>query len=532
MARSPFVHEWVAEHAERAPHAPAIDDLRCRLTYGGLARRVQDLAADLVARGVRPGERIVVALPTSAVGAVAALAAQAAGACAVEVDRGAGRALLASMVEQAAPRRAIVAAADVELWTAVLDGRPLETAWIVLDAAPGAVARAPARDVVPLRPDGSLGAGASAPPRPALPRLREDAPALVLYTSGSTGTPRGVVHTFRNIAANSRSIVAYLGLGPEDRAMAILPFHYTYGRSVLQTHLLAGGSVFVDRRFMFPRVVLEAIGTEGCTGFAGVATTFELLRREVDVAGVSMPRLRYVTQAGGPMRADTTRWARAAFAPARLFVMYGQTEATARLSYVPPERGEEKLGSIGVPIPGVELRVVDDGGGELPAGVIGHLVARGDNVTPGYLAAPEDTAAILRGGWLWTGDLARRDADGFFWLAGRARDFLKVGGHRVSPVEIEEALLAHPAVAEAVVVGTEDPVQGEVAVAFVVLSRAVPPTADEALRRHCRDRLPLYKVPARIAVVDAIPRGGSGKALKPALAARASAEVAARGVPR
>jgi long-chain acyl-CoA synthetase len=520
--RSPFVHEWVAEHAERTPDAPAVDDAYCRLTYAALAARIRALASDLAARGVAPGDRILVALPTSAASAVATLAVQAAGACAVEVDRAAGAAALASAAAQAAPRRAILAARDADRWTAALPG-PLEVAWVLEDGGAVETTAAPARETVALGRDASLGRGGDANDAPPPARgPREGDAALVLFTSGSTGTPRGVVHTFRNISANSRSIVEYLALGPDDRAMAILPFHYTYGRSVLQTHLLVGGSVVVDTRFMYPRVVMEAIGTERCTGFAGVPATFELLRRAVDVARVPMPRLRYVTQAGGPMRPDTIRWARAAFAPARLFVMYGQTEATARLSYVPPERGEEKLGSIGVAIPGVELRVVDDAGGERPAGEVGHLVARGDNVTPGYLGRPEDSAAILRDGWLWTGDLARRDADGFFWLAGRARDILKVGGHRVSPVRIEEVLLAHPAVTDAAVVGVDDPVSGELPVAFVVLGFALS-APDAELRRFCRERLPNHEVPARIAVIDAIPRSGSGKALKPELAARARA---------
>jgi acyl-CoA synthetase (AMP-forming)/AMP-acid ligase II len=320
--------------------------------------------------------------------------------------------------------------------------------------------------------------------------------------------------------------VEYLGLGPLDRVMAVLPFYYCYGRSLLQTHLYAGGSTFIDPRFMYPRVVMGALRTEGCTGFAGVPMTFEIIRREVDLAAIPRPRLRYLTQAGGPMRPDTIRWVRTAFAPARLFVMYGQTEATARLSYVPPERGEEKLGSIGVPIPGVELRVVDEEGRALADGEVGHLVARGENVTLGYLEAPEDTAAILRGGWLWTGDLARRDADGFFWLEGRAKEILKIGGYRVSPVEMEHVLQGHPAVAEAAVVGTADALQGEVAVAFVVLRPGAAPSEQE-LRRFCKDRLAPYKVPARVVPIDAIPRNESGKPLKAELADRARLERAA-----
>jgi acyl-CoA synthetase (AMP-forming)/AMP-acid ligase II len=389
----------------------------------------------------------------------------------------------------------------------------------VLRGAPGAPGPY-ALGTTPLLADGAVPADARGLAAPRLDGVTAEAHAVVLYTSGSTGTPRGVIQTYRNIAANSRSIVEYLGLGPADRAMSILPFHYCYGRSLLQTHLLAGGSVYYEPRFMYPRVAMESLGSERCTGFAGVPMTFEIIRREVDLTTIDLPALRYLTQAGGPMRPDTIAWVRAAFAPAKLFVMYGQTEATARLSYLPPERAEEKHGSIGVAIPGVELRVVDESGQEIATGDVGHLVARGDNVTPGYLCAPEETAAILHDGWLWTGDLARRDRDGFFFIMGRAKEMLKVGGHRLSPLEVEGVVLEHPVVKEAVVIGAPHPIQGETIVAFVV-PRDGAALDEHALRRFCRERLPAYKVPSRIERVDAIPRNSSGKPLKAELAALA-----------
>jgi long-chain acyl-CoA synthetase len=518
---SAFPPDWVLGHAARTPDAPAVDGPELRLTYAALAGRVGELAAHLAAHGVTARDRVLVALPATPAGAVAALAVHALGACAVEIDRGMGSAGLSFVLGQAHPRFAIVAAQDAAAWSALAAERPFEWAW-ALGPARGR-ATVPARGVTPLGADGALPAaerGGGLPQREGVP---DDAPALVLYTSGSTGRPRGVVQTFRNVAANTRSIVEYLGLAAADRVMAILPFYYCYGRSLLQTHLFAGGSVFVDPRFMFPRVVVEAIGTEGCTGFAGVPMTFEILRREVDVRSIPMPRLRYLTQAGGPMRPDTIRWVRETFAPARLFVMYGQTEATARLSYLPPERAEEKHGSIGIAIPGVELRVVDEGGRELPRGEAGHLVARGENVTPGYLDAPEETQAILHDGWLWTGDLARRDEDGFFFIVGRAKDILKIGGHRVSPIEIENVVMEHPAVAEVAVIGAEDALQGELAIAYVV-PRPGASVAEGDVRRFCRERLPAHKVPARVVQVSTIPRNPSGKPLKAELAARARAD--------
>jgi acyl-coenzyme A synthetase/AMP-(fatty) acid ligase len=276
--------------------------------------------------------------------------------------------------------------------------------------------------------------------------------------------------------------------------------------------------VFLDDRFAFPRTVLEALGAENCTGFAGVPLTFEILRRHVDVSTLSFPGLRYLTQAGGAMAPDTIGWVRKLFSPARLFVMYGQTEATSRLSYLPPERAADKPGSIGIPIPGVQLAVVDEAGRTLPDGQTGHLVARGDNVTPGYLDEPEETAAIVRDGWLWTGDLACRDADGFYFHRGRSKEILKIGGHRVDPVEIEQVLAAHPDVAEAAVIGEPDALKGQVAAAFVVLRPGRAASAAE-IKKFCRERMPAYSVPATIRFLDALPRNAAGKPLRAALAA-------------
>jgi long-chain acyl-CoA synthetase len=521
--KSPFLHDWLFAHAAERPEAPAVDTPSIRLTYGDLAERVRALAAHLAADGIGVGDGVLLALPNAPATVVAGLAVNALGATAVEVNREWGPEVLAGIVAQARVRTAVVWGRDARTWAKVLAEAPLDRMWVVHPTPlPEALRSALAATRVTLlqedgRPDPALPLPAPAP----TPRLEPASPALILYTSGSTGRPRGVVQTFANVDANSRSIVEYLGLGPGDRALVVLPLYYCYGRSVLQTHLLAGGSLFLDGRFAFPRVVLEGLASEGCTGFAGVPLTFEILRRQVDVGAMTFPRLRYLTQAGGAMAPETIDWVRKAFHTARLFVMYGQTEATDRLSYLPPERAEEKRGAIGIPIPGVTLQVVDEKGRSLPDGETGHLVARGGNVSLGYLDEPEETAAILHDGWLWTGDLARRDADGFFFHEGRSKEILKIGGHRVSPVEIEHALARHPDVAEAAVIGVADSLKGELAAAFVVARPgcAIDP---EELRRFCREHLPAFKVPARVTQVEALPRNEAGKLLRASLAARAS----------
>lgn len=516
---SPFLHEWLLERAERRPEAPAVATPGARLSYGDLSARVRALAAHLAAAGVRRGDRIVAALPSTPAAVAASLAVQVLGAVPVEVKPEWGPDMLGEVLAQTGARQAFVRGRDARSWGTLGAAHGLERLWVV-HGGPHPAPAAPAAGAPPAtlvledgRVDPALG---SAPPAAPV-RPDPTSAAVVLYTSGSTGRPRGVIQTHRNIDANARSIVQYLDLHEDDRAMLVLPLSYCYGRSVLQTHLLVGGSVFLDGRFAFPRVVLGAMASEGCTGFAGVPLTFEIVRRQVEVSTLAFPRLRYLTQAGGAMAPETIDWVRRAFAPARLFVMYGQTEATSRLSYLPPERAEEKRGSIGVAIPGVELRVVDEDGRELPHGETGHLVARGDNVTPGYLGQPEETAAILRAGWLWTGDLAARDADGYFFHRGRSKEILKIGGHRVSPTEIEHVLAAHPDVAEAAIVGAPDALKGEVPVAYVVARPGRSPAAD-ALEAFCRARLPPYCVPARFTMVGALPRNDAGKLLRTRIA--------------
>jgi acyl-CoA synthetase (AMP-forming)/AMP-acid ligase II len=510
---------WTFDHARTTPDAPAVAGPTGRLSYRELAGAMASLAGDLRASGFGPGCRLVVSLPGGPPAIVAILAAQMAGGAAVPVDRELGADALRSVLAQTRARHAVLFAPDAPRWAAAATGR-LQRVWVLPDAS------ADRNVALPAERGAALGAdGAPASAREPLGSPWEVAPgdeALVLFTSGSTGEPRGVIQTYGNVLANTRSIVRYLGLGSGDRAMLILPLFYCYGLSVLQTHLHVGGSVFVEPRSMYPPLVLDGIASEGCTGLAGVPLTFELLRRACDVAAAPKPRLRYVTQAGGAMSPDTIRWARRSFAPAPLYVMYGQTEATARLAYLPPDQGEAKAGSIGVAIPGVSLRVVGPDGRELPPGEVGELVARGDNVTAGYLGAPDETAAAFREDGLHTGDLAYRDGDGFFFVVGRAKEMMKLGGHRVSPVEIERVLVEHPAVLEAAVAGVPDPVMGEAAFAFVVC-RDGESVSDRELRAFSRRRLPAHCVPAAVRFVGALPRSGAGKLLRQVLASMARA---------
>ncbi|MDF3053050.1 MAG: AMP-dependent acyl-CoA synthetase [Geminicoccaceae bacterium] len=316
------------------------------------------------------------------------------------------------------------------------------------------------------------------------PALHPDL-ALLLTTSGSTGSPKLVRLTARNLGSNARAIAEYLELGPDERAVQSLPIHYSYGLSVLNSHLVAGGSVLLTpHSFMRPEFWSHA-DQQRATSFAGVPYMYETLHRLRFDPAVH-PSLRTMTQAGGALRRDliTHFHARATQAGARLVVMYGQTEATARISYVPPHRLSEKVGAIGVPIPGGRLRLEPLAGAEGPTA---ELVYEGENVMMGYAETAADLAlGDLQRGVLRTGDLGAVDSDGYFTLTGRLKRFAKLFGRRVSLEDVERELeSAFPVRAIAtdarerlgVHVEVEGAVRDEALVAHLARFLAVPPSA-------------------------------------------------------
>jgi acyl-CoA synthetase (AMP-forming)/AMP-acid ligase II len=309
--------------------------------------------------------------------------------------------------------------------------------------------------------------------------------ALLLTTSGSTGSPKLVRLASRNLESNAKAIVEYLGLGPGERAVQSLPMHYSYGLSVLNSHLVAGGTVVLTpHSFMRPEFWHDA-DEERATSFAGVPYMYETLHR-LRFEPARHPTLRTFTQAGGALRRDLIAHfhARATEAGARLVVMYGQTEATARISYVPPERLAEKIGTIGVAIPGGRLRLEPLDGA---AGLATQLVYEGGNVMMGYAETPADLRlGDVQRGVLRTGDLATVDDDGYFTVVGRLKRFAKLFGRRVSLEDVERELeSAFPlrAIATeagerlAVFVAVDGAVGDGAVVAHLARFLAVPPSA-------------------------------------------------------
>lgn len=347
---------------------------------------------------------------------------------------------------------------------------------------------------------------------------RPDADAALMFTSGTTARPKAVRITHANLRANTTAIVAYLGLERSDRMLVILPFHYCFGASLLHTHLAVGGSIVVCNTFTFPETAVELISGESCTGFAGVPSSFQLLLRASSYGSRQLPTLRRVQQAGGRLAPHLIREIAAAQPGSELFVMYGQTEATARLSYLPPAALPDKLGSIGKGIPGMELRVLDEAGQPVQPGGQGEIVAAGPSISPGYYRDPDATAEKFPGGILRTGDLATVDADGFIYIVGRSGEFIKSWGYRISPAQVEEAALAHPDVAEAAAIGVPDPEAGE-AIALAVVPMPGAGIDPDGVISFLAGRLPKHLVPDSVRVLPSLPLNASGKVARAQLRA-------------
>jgi acyl-CoA synthetase (AMP-forming)/AMP-acid ligase II len=427
--------------------------------------------------GLRAGDRLLIHCEVSAVSTLAYLGAMYAGVIPVLVEERIVEAQGDSLLRQVRPRA---------IWTARSQGNEL----IARQGISEIVGEFAQQDVEML---------------PACQRDESDLAALML-TSGSTGAPRMVMVSHGNLIANTEAIIRSQGLGRDERAMLIMPIAYCFGASVMQTHLYRGGGVVFDSRFMFPDRVLRAIDQYGCTTFAGVPSVYNALLHRSNLVTIAIPSLRRFLQAGGALDPNSVRQVREAVPSARFFVMYGQTEATARISSWDVDSDSNKLGSAGMPLDNLELRIADPEGRELAPGETGEIQVRGPSVCGGYLDDPEATAQKFADGWLKTRDYGLRDKDGYLWIKGRAEDFIKIRGRRVGLGEIEAKVGSVPGVSECAALPVEDKEAGEAVALFLV-----PKDGESGLVERVRGCLPPLWTCAAIRLVQGLPRTSSGK---------------------
>ena len=514
-----LIHNFLEDSAARFPDKDAVFYLGKWHTYREIEEKANALAHLLIRLGVKKGDRVALFVENSPEYVITYYAILKAGGITVALNTENTAADVGYIVRDCGVRIFVTNERQFpRIKQAFGEKGPVEKVllWTTPGAGTNPVAMAGADADSGLHIDGLILPGTLDRESKQNPEviLGDQDIASIVYTSGSTGKPRGATLTHLNIVSNTKSIIQYLRLTSDDRIMVVLPFHYIYGKSLLNTHFAVGGSVVIDNRFLYPAAVLQTMKEQAATGFAGVPSTFTILLHRSPLKMQKFPSLRYVTQAGGAMAPAVQKEVAEAFAPARLFVMYGATEASARLSYLDPDDLPRKWGSIGKAIPGVELFVADQDGRPLGTGKEGEIVACGPNIMQGYWGQPEETKKVLRKGLYFTGDIGYMDDEGFLFIVGRTRDMIKVGGNRVSTKEIEEALYEHPAVAEAAVIGIPDDLLGEAPKAFLTLKPGVLGASDEEIREFLTARIASYKIPKAIEFRDYLPKNEAGKIQK------------------
>ncbi len=516
------------ESARRYPRQAALIFFGRQISYARLNALAGRFAAGLQRFGVRKGTPVSLHLPNSPQFVIAYYGILKAGGVVVPhnplyTEREIEQQLRDAGVEVAvalSPLVPRVAAAGARtgvrhiIYTAINEFMPLhlrllfplkarrEGQWVRVDAAPPRV--------LPFR---ALLLAAS--PQPVT--LSPDDPALYQYTGGTTGTPKAAVLTHRNLVCNTLQAAAWFpGEGHAgQRSMAALPFFHIYGMTaVLNFSLRMGLAVILIPRFD-PELVLPAVQRYRPTVFHGVPTMYTTLLNHPKLSRTGLRSIQSCISGAMALPQEVQRrWEEAT--GGRLVEGYGLTEA-APITHCAPITGHRRPGSIGVPFPDTDARIVDpESGRTLPPGEVGELAVRGPQVMRGYLNRPEETALVLREGWLFTGDIARQDADGFFYIVDRKKEMINVAGLKVFPREVEEVLYRHAAVREAAAIPAPDPLKGEVVKAFVALKTGASATEEELIA-FCRQELAPHKVPRAVEFRDALPKTLIGKILRRAL---------------
>jgi long-chain acyl-CoA synthetase len=337
-----------------------------------------------------------------------------------------------------------------------------------------------------------------------------DDPAMQFYTSGTTGNPKGVILTHRCFYFGGPNIAQSYGLKEDDVTIAALPLVHVFAvASPFFGSLSSGGSIVVVERFK-PQLIFEAIEKYKITWFPGVPAMFIYLLNSLPENTHDLSSLRMGLSGGASLPIEVLKRWEAAF-KAEIIEVYGLTESTGLVT-ANPVYGIRKPGSVGITVSGVFAKVVDKVGKEVPNGEVGNLIFKGPNSTKGYFNLPKETKKKIRNGWVYTGDHAYQDEEGYFFIVGRDNELIISGGYNIYPKEIEEVLHTHLAVSEAAVIGIPDRVKGEVPKAFVCLKGGIAATEEELLQ-HCKKNLASYKIP-KIEFVKELPKNTIGKIMK------------------
>ncbi|MEM6992498.1 MAG: class I adenylate-forming enzyme family protein [Myxococcota bacterium] len=501
-----LLFDMIAAGAQRHPDKAAAIFGEERISCAELVARSDRVASWLTSRGVGPGDRVAILCGNEMPALVYFWGILKAGAQTVDMPTLAGRATMQGILDEARPKAIVADAAQVTKHI-VVDADPLRIPELLVTTAEGKQTAA-AAGMTAYSDVEILAAGLPAPERP---DVSPDDVAMIVYTSGTTGRPNGVMLSHANFIENLRASNELMGLTADDSILVVVPLYYIHGRMQLLLHAMLGGTVVFSGGFQFPAKVHAELCDSGVTGFSGVPYHFKQLLQRSKIAAKPPPSLRYVLITGGALSATGLKDLSAALPGVGLHLAYGQTEAAPRITWIGPDELFVKEGSVGRALPNVTLEIL--GPDEQPVGAeqVGEVAAGGPNIMKGYVSGDEvELGKIDAQGRLRTGDLGRLDVDGHLFLMGRSSEMIKSAGERIFPQEIEDVIGAHDSVREVAVVGIPDDTLGEKIVAYVVLAEGHE--VDRAtFRGHCLERLPFVRVPKEFRAVDELPKTASGK---------------------
>ena len=521
---SDLIHQFIVESAANAPDSIALLFKDQAFTYAELEARVDSVAAALLKRDVGRSERVAVYLPKQPETVFTLFGAAAAGACFVPVNPLLKPRQVAHILPHCNVRVLVTSAPRLETLLPVLgDCSDLHTVVVVEDNLPDCAGEL-SQNVI------SFGEFCQSSTDKLSPhRVIDTDMSAILYTSGSTGNPKGVVLSHRNMVAGARSVASYLGNTAEDRLLAVLPLSFDAGLSQLTTAFSVGASV-VLMDYLLPRDVIRAVARYGVTGLAAVPPLWNQLK-DLDWPSEAVDSLRYITNTGGAMPVPTTRTLQKNLPETKIFLMYGLTEAF-RSTYLPPDQVDARPESMGKAVPNAEILVVNEKGEECGPNEPGELVHRGALVSLGYWNDPEKTAerfkpCPLRPGEIpttelavWSGDEVMKDDEGYLYFISRKDEMIKTSGYRVSPTEVEEVVYGCGHVAGAVALGLPHAALGQAILLLVTAAENTPDAIDlrDTILTYCRSELPNFMVPTEIIERTALPHNQNGKIDRRALA--------------
>ena len=482
----------VTESSARTPASVAVRLGQNELTYADLDERSARLAGLLAARGVAPGDRVGVMLPNVPEFPIAYYAVLRLGAIVV-------------------PMNVLLKRREIAFYLSD-SGAQLLLAWHGFAEEARAGAEEAGAELIEVEPAAFAELLAAHDPAPDLAETQESDTAVILYTSGTTGKPKGAELTHANLHRNAEvSARTFCQVGPGDVVLGSLPLFHSFGQTVaMNASLMAGATLTLVPRFD-PGEALETMERDGVTHFYGVPTMFGALLHHPGRERHDTSALRICLTGGASMPVEVLRGFEQAFG-ALVLEGYGLSETSPVACGNHPDR-ERRPGSIGTPLEGVELKVVDENDQEVPQGEVGEVVIRGHNIMKGYWNRPDATAEAMRGGWFHSGDMARTDADGYFYIVDRKKDLIIRGGYNVFPREVEEVLYEHPKIREAAVLGIPHPELGEEVGAAVVAIEGEELTGEE-VSAYVKENLAAYKYPRVVWFLEELPKGPTGKILK------------------